>query len=97
MASAIIIPIILVSILGLVGYLVYRFVLFDMMCKSTVNRTLRRYNIQKTPYQIVKEFHNAQGEDLSAAQIRDLEKEYRQTDPDQFLSMFDTVREKQRD
>lgn len=97
MASAIIIPIVLVTVLGLVGYLVYRFVVFDIICKNTVNRTLRQYNIQKTPYQIIKEFHKVKGEDLSSEQIKSLEKEYRQTDPDQFLSMFDTVRERQRD
>ena len=94
MASAIIIPIIIVSILGLSGYLVYKFVLFDAICKSNVKKILQKYNIQKTPSQIIREFHEMSGESISEKEIQNLEKHYRQTDPDQFLSMYDEIREK---
>ncbi len=93
MASAIIIPIVIVAILGLGGYLVYRYALFDVLCKSTVNKTLKKYNIQKTPFEIVQEFHRNKGEALSDRQVRELEKRYRQTGPDEFLAMYDAIRE----
>ena len=57
MASVIIIPIVIVAIVGLSGYLVYRFLLYDMMCKRSVNKTLQKYNIKKTPAQIIKEYY----------------------------------------
>jgi len=95
MASAIIIPIIIVAILGLGGYLVYRYALFDAMCKSSINRTLKRYNIRKTPFEIVQEFYRRKGEALSEREVRELEKKYRQTDPDEFLAMYDSIREDQ--
>jgi len=92
-ASAIIIPIIVVAILGLAGYLIYRYALFDLMCKASVNRTLKSYDIQKTPFEIIREFHARKGRNLSDAEIRGLEKRYRQTDPDEFLAMYDSIRE----
>ncbi len=93
MASAIIIPIVIVAILGLGGYLVYRYAFFDAMCKSSVNKTLKKYNIRKTPFEIVQEFYKKKGESLSEKEIRNLEKQYRQTDPDEFLAMYDAIRE----
>jgi len=96
MASAIIIPIIIVAILGLGGYLIYRYALFDAMCKSSINRTLKKYNIRKTPFEIVQEFYKKRGEALSDKEIRELEKKYRQTDPDEFLTMYDSIREDQK-
>ena len=93
MASAIVIPIIIVAILGLSGYLIYHFVISDALRKSEVNRTLRRYDIQKTPAQIIREYHEMIGTPESERRVHDLEKEYRQTDPDQFLSMYDALRE----
>ena len=92
-AVALVIPIVLVAVLGITGYLVYRYALYDALCKSSVNRTLRRYSIPKTPAQIVREFHEKKGEKLSDAEVRRLEKMYRQTDPDQFLAMYDSIRE----
>ncbi len=93
MASAIIIPIVIVAILGLAGYLVYRYALFDALCKSSINKTLRKYDIQKTPFEIIQEFYKSRGEALSEREIRELEKKYRQTDPDEFLAMYDSIRE----
>ena len=94
MAVAIVIPIIIVAIIGITGYAIYRFVLYDFFCTKTVKNTLRRYNIKKTPSEIIKEYYEIKGESISAQRILDLEKQYRQNEPDQFLVMYDTIREK---
>ena len=94
MASIFIIPIIIVTIIGLSGYLTYRFVIFDLMCKRSVNNTLNKYNIKKTPSQIIKEYYESRGEEISHKEIQSLEKNYRQNEPEQFLSMYDSIREK---
>ena len=92
MASIIVIPIIIVAIVGLSGYLVYRFMMYDLLCKRSVNQTLQKYNIDKTPSQIIREYHNSKGEQISDKEIHKLEKNYRQNEPDQFLAMYDAVR-----
>ena len=92
-ATAIIIPIAIVAVLGIGGYLVYKYVLYDAFCKSSVNRMLKRYEIPKTPSQIIREFYEKKGEPLPDSEIRKLEKVYRQTEPDQFLAMYDSIRE----
>jgi len=89
-----IIPITLVAILGISGYLVYRFLLNDFMCNRSVNATLREYNIKKTQYQIIKEYHASKGKEISDKEISFLQKRYRQREPDQFLSMYDSIRDK---
>ena len=93
MASVIVIPILIVVIVGLSGYLIYRFFVFDMLCKRSVNQTLRKYNIKKTPSQIIKEYYNKKGENISHKEIQSLEKNYRQHEPEQFLAMYDTIRD----
>ncbi|MXX20380.1 MAG: hypothetical protein F4W68_06580 [Cenarchaeum sp. SB0661_bin_35] len=94
MATAFIIPLVLAAIAGLGGYLLYRYVIYDAMCKSSVNRILNSYDIKKTPSQIIREFHEiVRGETISERKVRLLEKQYRQTDPDQFLEMYDALRE----
>lgn len=95
MASIIIIPIIIVTIVGLSGYLVYKYVMYDFLCKRSINQTLQKYKIQKTPSQIIKEYYEEKGEPKSYKEIQSLEKQYRQKEPDQFLSMYDALREKQ--
>ena len=92
MASVIVIPIIIVAIVGLSGYLVYRFLIYDLLCKRSVNQTLQKYNIKKTPSQIIKEYHNSRGEQVSHKEIQNLEKNYRQNEPEQFLAMYDAIR-----
>ncbi len=89
-----IIPIALVGILGITGYLVYRFLLNDYMCNRSVNATLREFNIKKTQYQIIKEYHVFKGKEISDKEISFLQKRYRQREPDQFLSMYDAMRDK---
>ena len=93
MASIIIIPIVIVAIVGLSGYLVYRFFIYDLLCKRSVNQTLQRYNIKKTPAQIIKEYYKIKGKKLSHEEIRNIEKNYRQNEPDQFLAMYDVIRD----
>ena len=92
MAIGYIIPIALVAILGISGYLVYRFLLNDFMCNRSVNATLREFNIKKTQYQIIKEYHAFKGKEISDKEISFLQKRYRQREPDQFLSMYDAMR-----
>ena len=94
MAYAWIIPIAVVAILGLSGYLVYRYVIFDILANNTVNNTLKRYNIKKTQFEIIKEFNENKGEKLSDREINRLEKHYRRKEPDQFLAMYDNLRDK---
>ena len=95
MASVIVIPIVIVAIVGLTGYLVYRYAMFDLLCKRRVNQTLQKYNIDKTPSQIIKEYYEEKGERKSHKEIQNLEKQFRQKEPDKFLAMYDVIREKQ--
>ena len=97
MAAIIIIPILVVAIIGLSGYLVYRFLIFDLYCKRSVNQSLQKYNIKKTPSQIIKEYYDNKGEQISHQEIQNLEKNYRQNEPDQFLAMYDAIRENLKD
>ena len=94
MATAIIIPITIVAIVGILGYLVYRFVVFDYLCNRSVNETLRKYNIKKTQSEIIKEYHANKGEKISEKEILHLQKHYRQHEPEQFLAMYDYIRDK---
>ncbi len=93
MVTALIIPIFIVAIVGLTGYLVYRYALYDLLCKRSVKQTLRKYNIKKTPSQIIKEYYDDKGEEITQKDIRNMEKNYRQKEPEQFLSMYDAVRD----
>ena len=97
MAAIIIIPILVVAIIGLSGYLVYRFLIYDLYCKRSVNQSLRKYNIEKTPSQIIKEYYDSKGEQITHQEIQNLEKNYRQNEPDQFLAMYDAIRENLKD
>jgi len=94
MAAIIIIPLLIVTIAGLSGYLVYRFLIYDLYCKRSVNQSLQKYNIKKTPSQIIKEYYDNKGEKISHQEIQNLEKNYRQNEPDQFLAMYDAIRDK---
>jgi len=90
----IVIPLTIVAIVGITGYLIYRFVLYDYFCNRTVNDTLRKYSIKKTQFQIIKEFHEVKGEKISDKEISQLEKHYRQHEPEEFLAMYDATRNK---
>ena len=94
MASIIVIPLIIVAIAGLSGYLAYKFVLYDQICKRNVNQTLRKYDIKKTPTQILREYYEFKGESKSDREIQKMEKNFRQNEPDQFLAMYDTIRDR---
>ena len=94
MVYAWIIPISIVTILGISGYLIYRYVIFDIFANKSINDTLKKYNIKITQFQIIKQFHENKGETLSNSEINRLAKHYRRNEPDQFLSMYDSLREK---
>jgi len=89
-----IIPILVVAIVGIGGYVIYRFVIYDYLCNKAVNETFRKYNIKKTQSQIIKEYHESKGETISEKEVSHLEKHYRQKEPQQFLAMYDAVRDK---
>ena len=94
MVGAIIIPLAIVAAAGIAGYLIYHFVLYDYFCNRSVNGTLRKYNIKNTQFQIIKEYHESKGEKISEKEISQLEKHYRQHEPEQFLAMYDATRDK---
>ena len=93
MVFPVIIPITLVAILGIAGYLVYRFIIFDYLTSKSVNETLRKYQIKKTPFEIIKEYYQSKGKTLSDQEISQLEKQYKRKEPEQFLAMYDAIRE----
>ncbi len=97
MASPLVIPIIIVAIIGLSGYLIYKYLIFDLLCKRAVNQALQKYNIKKTPSQIIKEYYQNKGEEISHKEIETLEKNYRQNGPDEFLTMYDAIRDSKRE
>ena len=94
MVGTIIIPLAVVAVVGIAGYLIYRFGLYDYFCNRSVNDTLRKYSIKKTQFQIIKEYHEGKGEKISDKEISQLEKHYRQHEPEEFLSMYDATRDK---
>lgn len=96
MAPVIIIPLTVVAILGIVGYLIYRYVIFDYLSTKSINDTLRRYKIKKTPFEIIKEYYEKKGEPISDQEISRLERLYKQKEPEQFLVMYDSIREDSR-
>ncbi len=94
MVAIFIIPLAIVAAVGTIGYLIYHFVVYDFFCNRSVNGTLRKYNIKKTQFQIIKEYHESKGEKISKKEISHLEKHYRQHEPEQFLAMYDATRDK---
>ena len=94
MVAVFIIPLAIVGIVGIASYLMYRFVLYDYFCNRSVNDTLRKYGVKKTQFQIIKEYHESKGEKISDKEISQLEKHYRQHEPEQFLVMYDAIRDK---
>jgi hypothetical protein len=96
MVAVIIIPLSIVAIIGITGYLIYRYVIFDFLSNKSVNDTLKKYNIKKTQFEIIKEYYEAKGDSMSYKEILRLVKQYRRKEPEQFLAMYDSVREKSR-
>jgi len=97
MAAIIIIPILVVAIIGLSSYLAYKFLVYDLYCKRSIRNSLKKYNIKKTPSQIIKEYYENKGEQISHQEIQKLEKNYRQNEPEQFLAMYDAIRDYNKD
>ena len=93
MAFVVIIPLTIVAILGIAGYLIYRFVIFDYLSNKSVNDTLKKYQIKKTQFEIIQEYYEKKGKPISKEEISRLVKQYRQKEPEQFLAMYDSIRE----
>lgn len=74
MATVLIIPILIVTIIGLSGYLAYRFLIYDLFCKRSVNKSLRKYDIKKTPSQIIKEYYEKREKKLLMMKFKRLKK-----------------------
>ena len=94
MLALIIIPLMISATVGIFVYLTYRLVIFDYLCDRSVNATLRKYDIQKTQFQIIKEYYENKGEIVSEKVISQLAKQHRQKEPEQFLTMYDSIRDK---
>ena len=94
MPAFIIVPLVVCSIVGIIGYLTYRLVIFDYLCNRSVNNTLQKYDIKKTQFQIIKEYYENKGDSISEKVVSQLAKQYRQNEPEQFLTMYDSIRNK---
>lgn len=94
MLAVILIPLMISAVVGIIGYLTYRLVIFDLWCTHSVNSTLKKYDIKKTQYEIIKEFYKNKGETHSEKKISQLAKQYRQKEPEQFLAMYDSIRDR---
>ena len=94
MLALIIIPLVISATIGILGYLTYRLVIFDYLCDRSVTATLQKYDIKKTQFQIIKEYYENKGEIISEKVISKLAKQYRQKEPEQFLTMYDSIRDK---
>ena len=93
MAAVIIIPILVVTVVAISSYLVYQLFLRDLLSKRSISKTLEKYNIEKTPSQIIEEYYENKGKSLSHQEIQKLEKNYRKNEPEQFLAMYDSIRD----
>ena len=93
MAPVIIIPILVVTVIALSSYLVYKLFLQSLLSKRSLTQTLEKYNIDKTPSQIIKEYYENKGESLSHQELQKLEKNYIKNEPEQFLAMYDAIRD----
>ncbi len=94
MVAIIVIPLSIVAIIGITGYLIYRYVIYDFLSNKSVNDTLKKYNIKKTQFEIIKEYFENKGESISDQEISSLAKQFRRKEPEQFLAMYDSIREK---
>ena len=93
MAAVIIIPILIVTLIAASSYIVYALLLRDFLSKRSINQTLEKYNIKKSPFEIIKEYYEIKNESLSDNEIKKIEKKYRRNEPEQFLTMYDAIRD----
>ena len=93
MAAVIIIPILIVTLIAASSYIVYALLLRDFLSKRSINQTLEKYNIKKSPFEIIKEYYEIKNESLSDQEIKKIEKKYRRNEPEQFLTMYDAIRD----
>jgi len=93
MAAVIIIPILIVTLIAASSYIVYALLLRDFLSKRSINKTLEKYNIKKSPFEIIKEYYEIKNESLSDQEIKKIDKKYRRNEPEQFLTMYDAIRD----
>ena len=93
MAAVIIIPILIVTLIAASSYIVYALLLRDFLSKRSINKTLEKYNIKKSPFEIIKEYYEIKNESLSDNEIKKIEKKCRRNEPEQFLTMYDAIRD----
>jgi ABC-type bacteriocin/lantibiotic exporter with double-glycine peptidase domain len=93
MAAVIIIPILIVVLIAASSYIVYALLLRDFLSKRSIKQTLEKYNIKKSPFEIIKEYYLIKNESLSDQEIKKIEKNYRRNEPEQFLTMYDAIRD----
>ena len=74
MIAIIIIPILVVALVTIPSYLVYKLFLKDLLSKQSILKTLKKYNIDKTPSQIIREYYENKGESLSHKEIEKIKK-----------------------
>ena len=91
-AAVIIIPILVVTIIALSSYLVYKLFLQHSLSKRSINQTLEKYNIDKTPFQIIKEYYENKGESLYHQEIQKIDNNYIKNEPEQFLTLYDEIK-----
>ena len=70
MAAVIIIPILIVVLIAASSYIVYALLLRDFLSKRSINQTLEKYNIKKSPFEIIKEYYEMKNESLSDQEIK---------------------------
>ena len=64
------------------------------MTAMQISNELKKYDIKKTQFQIIKEYYENKGEIVSEKGISQLAKKFRQKEPEQFLTMYDSIRDK---
>jgi hypothetical protein len=94
MVFVIIIPLTIVAVLGITGYLIYSFIVLDFLRNRSLNNTLKKYAIKETPFEIIRKYYQIKGQTLSQKEISRLVKQYKKEEPEQFLAMYDTIRDK---
>lgn len=91
MASPLIIAIVITAAAGIIGYVMFRYVLRYPMRHRSLVRTLQRYDIDKSPSEIIREYHAHMNKEISESRIRQLERDYILNEPEQFLAMYDIL------
>jgi hypothetical protein len=94
MVFVIVIPLTIVAVLGISGYLIYNFIILDFLRNRSLNNMLKKYAIKETPFEIIQKYYQNKDQSLSPKEISRLVKQYKKEEPEQFLAMYDSIRDK---